>query len=206
MEIDGKDAGRMNFELFGSDAPKTVNNFIAFCTGDYSSYTKYADSVMHQVVPGRFIRGGDFMNGDGTGSASVYDASSFDAEKNTLKFKEPYLLAAAANSEGKVGSQFIITLDNMPVMNGSNNTIFGRLVSGRETINMIEGMDDFKRIKAMVENKGGAPAVKPADTRIYIKNAGVYKFEQKQANMMRKSAAGVYDFKPDEFLGKRSQK
>jgi cyclophilin family peptidyl-prolyl cis-trans isomerase len=47
IEIDGKDAGRMNFELFGEEAPKTVNNFLAFCSGEYSSYTKYKDSYMH---------------------------------------------------------------------------------------------------------------------------------------------------------------
>ena len=44
MEIDGVDAGRLNFELFGDAAPKTVNNFLAFCSGDYSSYMKYKDS------------------------------------------------------------------------------------------------------------------------------------------------------------------
>lgn len=101
----------MNFELFGQEAPKTVNNFLAFCSGDYSSYARFRDSKIHEVIPGRFIRGGDIMSGDGTGSATVYDSSSMEAEQNKLKFKEPYLLAAAANDEGRVGSQFIITLD-----------------------------------------------------------------------------------------------
>ncbi len=54
------------------------------------------------------------MNGDGTGTATVYDSTTMPAEKNSLKFVEPYLLAAAANSEGKVGSQFIVTLDALP--------------------------------------------------------------------------------------------
>ena len=75
------------------------------------------------------------MNSDGTGAASVYDSSTFDAEKNKLKFKEPYLLAAAANEDGRVGSQFIITLDSLPTLNDSPHTIFGRLISGKETVN-----------------------------------------------------------------------
>lgn len=50
IEIDGKEAGRISFELFGEEAPKTVNNFLAFCSGDFSSYTKYRDSYLHQVV------------------------------------------------------------------------------------------------------------------------------------------------------------
>jgi cyclophilin family peptidyl-prolyl cis-trans isomerase len=147
IEIDGKDAGRINFELFGKDAPKTVNNFLAFCSGEYSPYTKYRDSYLHKVVHGKFIKGGDFINGDGTGAATVYDSSTIPAEKNALKFKEPYLLAASANSEGRIGSQFFITLDSLPDLNDSDHTIFGRLVSGRETINQIEGMDSFKRAK-----------------------------------------------------------
>ena len=70
----------MNFELFGEQAPKTVNNFLAFCSGDFSSYTRYKDTYIHQVVPGKFLRGGDFMNGDGTGAATVYDAPTMPAE------------------------------------------------------------------------------------------------------------------------------
>ena len=113
IEIDGKEAGRMNFELFGKEAPKTVNNFLAFCSGEYSTYTKYRNSYIHKVVHGKFMVGGDFMNGDGTGAATVYDSSTIQAEKNNLQFKEPYLLAAAANSEGRVGSQFLLTLDSL---------------------------------------------------------------------------------------------
>jgi len=134
----------MNFELFGEKAPKTVNNFLAFCTGDFSSYARYRDTYFHKVVHGKFIQGGDFLNGDGTGSATVYDSSTMPSEKNSLKFDEPYLLAASANSQGQIGSQFFITLDSLPDLDNSDHTIFGRLVSGRETINMIEGMDEFK--------------------------------------------------------------
>ena len=151
IEIDGKDAGRVNFELFGKDAPKTVNNFLAFCSGDFNNYTRYRDSYIHKVVHGKFIKGGDFMNGDGTGAATVYDSTTMPAEKNSLTFKEPYLLAASANSEGQVGSQFIITLDSLSPLDGSDHTIFGRLISGRETINQIEGMDSFKQAKLQAQ-------------------------------------------------------
>jgi peptidyl-prolyl isomerase H (cyclophilin H) len=103
--------GRINFELFGKDAPKTVNNFLAFCTGDFSNYMRYKESYIHKVYPGRFMKGGDFMNGDGTGSATVYNSSTIESEKNKLKFIEPYLLAASANNEGRIGSQFFVTFD-----------------------------------------------------------------------------------------------
>ncbi len=75
---------------------------------------KYQDTAFHSVVPGKFIKGGDFIVGDGSGAATVYDSDTFEHEKNKIKFKEPYLLAASANKEGKVGSQFFITLDALP--------------------------------------------------------------------------------------------
>lgn len=120
--------------MYGEKAPKTVNNFLAFCSGDYNRYWKYRDSFFHQIVPGRFLKGGDFISRDGTGSRTVYDKFTFPSEKNNLKFKEPFLLAASANDEGEVGSQFLITLDSLPALNGSDHTVFGRLISGRETI------------------------------------------------------------------------
>lgn len=44
------------------------------------------------------------------------------------------------------------------------------------------------------------------ETKIYIKNAGVYKFEQRAGEMRKRSAAGVYDFNPSEFYEGRSKK
>lgn len=56
------------------------------------------------MYPGKFFKAGDFMIGDGTGSATVYNSDSMESEKNKLKFIEPYLLAASSNNEGKTGS------------------------------------------------------------------------------------------------------
>ncbi len=72
---------------------------------------RYQGTKIHKVNPGKFIKGGDFMTGDGTGAATVYNNDTIEAEKNVYKFKEPYLLAASANPEGQVGCQFFITLD-----------------------------------------------------------------------------------------------
>ncbi len=38
LDIDGKDIGRLDFELFGQSAPKSVNNFLGFVSGDFDVY------------------------------------------------------------------------------------------------------------------------------------------------------------------------
>jgi len=82
-----------------------VNNFLAFCTGDYDPFMRYKGSTVLAVHEQRFIQAGDFVKHDGTGSATVYAdenrGKTMQAEKNTLcKFEEPYLLAMSANKEG----------------------------------------------------------------------------------------------------------
>ena len=72
IQVDGRDVGRLDFELFGKEAPKTVNNFLAFCSGDFNPYMRYKGSNILSIHEQRFIKGGDFVAGDGTGSATVY--------------------------------------------------------------------------------------------------------------------------------------
>ena len=70
------------------------------------------------------------------------------AEKNKrLRFSEPYLLALSSNKEGRTGCQFFITLQEMPALDGSGHTIIGRMVQGKDTLNVIEGLEEFRAIK-----------------------------------------------------------
>ena len=69
MEVDGQYAGRLDFELFGERAPKTVNNFLALCSGEFNQqFMWYKGSPIHKIHRERWIMGGDVVNGDGTGS------------------------------------------------------------------------------------------------------------------------------------------
>lgn len=112
IEVDGKDRGRLDFELFGKKAPSTVNNFLAFCVGDFNPYMRYKGCGFHQIAEQRFVQSGDFTSLDGTGSATVYPTEqnpniykpTMKAEENDLTFCEPYLLAMAANDQGETGS------------------------------------------------------------------------------------------------------
>ena len=118
---------------------------------------RYKGSLFLNAYEKRFIKGGDFVNHDGTGSVTVYsdeDPISMPAEKNKrLKFCEPYLLAMSANEEGRTGCQFFITLDELPPLNESNHTIFGRLIKGTDTLHYIEGIDEYRISKNEIKER-----------------------------------------------------
>lgn len=151
INIGGKYAGRLDFELFGEEAPKTVNNFLALASGELDRKALWYgnNSIIHKICANRWIKGGDLVNQNGTGSVTVYGnkQATISAEENNLTFSEPYLLVASANDKGETGSQFFVTLDSMPSLNGSSNTIFGRLLKGTRTLHQIEGYDELARVR-----------------------------------------------------------
>ena len=45
----------------------------------------------------------------------------------------------------------MITLKELAPLNGSKNTIFGRLLKGTRTLHQIEGYDEIRRAKTALE-------------------------------------------------------
>ena len=126
--------GTIEAELYGADAPKTVENFKGLAA------EKYFDGIIfHRVVPGFVIQGGD-PTGTGTGGKSIWK-KEFADELNSQapSYKEGYkkgVLAMANRGPNTNTSQFFIMLaDNTTLP--KNYTIFGKVIKGMEVVDAI---------------------------------------------------------------------
>ncbi|CAF3365085.1 unnamed protein product [Rotaria sp. Silwood1] len=131
---DSTSLGRVVFELFDNECPKTCENFRALCTME-KGYG-YKASILHRVIRGYFCQGGDFTSYNGTGGKSIF-GKKFEDENFNRKFIVPGLLAMANQGSNTNTSQFFITLIPCPWLNGKN-VIFGQVVEGMDVIKQIE--------------------------------------------------------------------
>ena len=125
--------GVIDIELDFDKAPITAKNFQQYAEDGF-----YNGTIFHRVIPGFMIQGGDPL-GIGVGGPGYQFKDEIHPE---LTFSKPYLLAMANAGPGTNGSQFFITTDETPWLNG-RHTIFGEVAdeASKKVVDAIESVE-----------------------------------------------------------------
>jgi cyclophilin family peptidyl-prolyl cis-trans isomerase len=126
--------GSIEVELYETDAPKTVANFVGLAKEGY-----FNGIIVHRISKGFVIQTGD-PTGTGAGGRSIY-GGSFEDElfPATPSYQTGYVrgtLAMANRGPNTNTSQFFIVLQDAPWL-PKNYTIFGRVTKGMEVVDSI---------------------------------------------------------------------
>lgn len=120
--------GAIRIRLRPDVAPMHVSSTI------YLTRLGFFDGLgFHRVIPGFMAQGGDPL-GDGRGGPGYHYAGEFDP---AVKHDKPGLLSMANAGPGTDGSQFFLTFEPAPWLDGKH-TLFGEVTEGMETLRAIE--------------------------------------------------------------------
>jgi len=141
IQIGETAVGRIKMELYSDIVPKTAENFRQLCTGEHRVNMRpqgYKNATFHRVIRDFMVQGGDFLNGDGTGSFSVY-GEKFADENFEMKHTGPGLLSMANSGPNTNGCQFFITTAPCDFLDGKH-VVFGKIIDGLLTLRKIENV------------------------------------------------------------------
>jgi cyclophilin family peptidyl-prolyl cis-trans isomerase len=127
--------GDVTFELYRDKAPLTTLNFLSLAKAGF-----YNDITFHRVIADFMAQVGDPLTKDpnkesmwGTGGPGYAIADEFDP---SLKFDSEGIVAMANSGPGTGGSQFFITYEATPWLDGKH-TIFGKVTEGMDVVRNI---------------------------------------------------------------------
>ena len=121
-------------ELFASDVPITVNNFVFLARDGF-----YEGTTFHRVIPGFVAQGGD-PTGTGAGTPGY----RFDDEI-TEHTHVTGALSMANSGPNTNGCQFFITYAPQLHLDGKHS-VFGQLIEGMDVLERLEQGDVMIRI------------------------------------------------------------
>ncbi|MFP8951854.1 peptidylprolyl isomerase [Natrialbaceae archaeon A-arb3/5] len=133
----------MEVELYDERAPRTVDNFVGLATGEQTwvdpetgeeveDEPLYDDVLFHRIIE-------DFMlqTGDPTGTGRGGPGYQFDDEfHDDLGHDDAGVLSMANSGPDTNGSQFFITLEEQPHLDGQH-AVFGSVVDGMDVVHEI---------------------------------------------------------------------
>jgi len=155
------DKGDILLQLRPDKAPVTVANFVTLAEGtnpyvkdDYKGKHFYDGLTFHRVVSKATGAKNDFViqGGDPLGNGQGGPGYQFKNEISDLKHTKGALSMARENKPGTNGSQFFITLDATPFLDGQYS-VFGYTVKGMDVVQKIRKGDKIKKVTIIRKGK-----------------------------------------------------
>ena len=165
--------GEFVVELFEDRVPKTVRNFITLATHaedyqdaeigpegeaweDPETDEKRVDALYDNVAFHRIIGGFMIQGGDPTETGRGGPGYEFEDEfHDDLGHDGPGVLSMANSGPNTNGSQFFITLDAQPHLDGKHS-VFGRVVDGMDVVRDLGSVptnrSDEPQVEAVLES------------------------------------------------------
>ena len=131
--------GPLVLELFASDVPVTVNNFVFLAREGF-----YDNTTFHRVIADFMAQGGD-PTGTGRGGPGYSFADEF-----TTHTHGSGTLSMANAGPNTNGSQFFITYTPQPHLD-NHHSVFGQLIEGMDVLKQLKNGDAIKKI--IIEEK-----------------------------------------------------
>ncbi len=154
--------GSFVVEVYPDKAPKTVENFLL-----YVKTKQYDGTIFHRVIPNFMVQGGGYT--DKYNEKIARPPIPLEA-LNGLKHEAGTIAMARTNEPNSARAQFFVNVKENPFLNakGSSDgyTVFGRVVSGMETIN---------KIKDVATGSGGPFPTDVPKTPVLINSATLVK-------------------------------
>ncbi len=125
------DDGEIVIQLLPEAAPQAVNSFVFLASEGW-----FDGMTLFRVEPGALLETGD-PSGTGFGDAGYHLPDEIDPQ---WTFDKAGVVALSSAGPGSGGSRFFITLQPLPLLNGSR-TIFGRVVEGLELLGGLASRD-----------------------------------------------------------------
>ena len=127
--------GKLVLELFASDVPLTVNNFVFLAREGF-----YDGTTFHRVIPGFMAQGGD-PTGTGTGTPGYRFADEFTQHTHVAG-----ALSMANSGPNTNGCQFFITYAPQHYLD-NKHSVFGQLIEGMDVVEKLTPRDPNKNPK-----------------------------------------------------------
>jgi len=129
--------GKITAEIYVKEAPITSENFLNLVEEKF-----YDGLIFHRYVEGFVIQGGD-PKGTGTGGSD----KTIPLEINeNLKHVKGALAMARTNDPNSATSQFYITLEPTPFLDGSY-AVFGKVIEGMDVVLSLREQDKMNSIR-----------------------------------------------------------